>query len=569
MGEMAYSEFVEVYEELDETTKRLEKEKIIAKFLHKIKKNPEWIYLLRGRVVPDWDVREIGISDQLTIKAISFAFGIKDVEIYKSYRKIGDLGKIAEEFAGKKKQSTLFHSKLSVGNVFDNLKKIMDIQGKGTVGKKIGLIAELLGMASGKEAKYIVRTLLGQLRVGVAEGIVRDAIAECCFPDEKQEMSEKLDLAYEMSNDFATLFSAALKGKKELDKIGIVLGRPLSVMLAVKAEDIEDGFRICGKPCAIEDKYDGFRVVINKMGKEFKLFTRRLEDVTKQFPDVIKVVRENVKGENFILDSEVVGYDPKTGRYRPFEAISQRIKRKYDIDKLEKDLPVEINVFDVLYYNGKSLMTVPFRERRKIVEKIIHITKWKIRPSNFMITDDEKKVKAFYEDALRRGEEGIMFKKLDVGYQQGRRVGYIAKMKPVTKELDLVITGAEYGSGKRGGLLTSYIVACREGDEFLNVGMVSSGLKEKSEMGTSFSDMDKMLRPLIIEKKAKFVKVRPKIVVSVTYQNIQKSPSYNSRYAMRFPRITNYRPDRSTKDIATLGEIKREAERKSERGEKG
>ena len=556
---MEYSNFVEVYDALDSTSKRLEKETIIAGFLKKLKGNSQWIYLLRGRVLPDYDPREFGISNQLVIKAIAVSFGVNNNDILKKYRKIGDLGEIAEEIAGKKIQGRLFFSKLTVKKVFDNLQKLMNIEGKGTVGKKMSLISELLGQGSGKEAKYIVRTLLGQLRVGVAGGILRDAIAEAFFARDKKEMSDKIEAAYDMANDFAVVYDAAASGKKDLDKIGITVGRAMNVMLAVKAKDIEDAFRICGKPAAVEHKYDGFRVVINKDGEKISLFTRRLEEVTKQFPDIVDAVRKNVKGKNFILDSEAVGYDSKTKKYKPFEAISQRIKRKYDIDKLVKSLPVELNIFDVLYLDGKSLMDEEFRTRRKILEKIIKNEDYKIKVAKQIVTSSEKEAMEFYKDALKIGEEGIMVKKIDAPYRQGRRVGYMVKLKPAVKDLDLVIVGAEYGSGKRGGLLTSYIVACRDEDKFLEVGKVSSGLKElEQNEGTTYDEMNNLLQPLILSEDGKNVTVKPRIVVSVTYQNIQKSPSYSSGFALRFPRITAYRADRSVRDIATLSEIKKE-----------
>jgi DNA ligase 1 len=560
--EMLYSEFVQVYEELNSTTKRLEKETIIAKFLPKLKENPEWIYLLRGRVLPDYDPREFGISGQLVIKAIAVSFGVRNNDILKRYRRIGDLGQIASEMAGKKIQGRLFSSRLSVKKVFENLRKLVDIEGRGTVGRKMGLIAEILGQANSGEAKYIVRTLLGQLRVGVADGILRDAITVAFFGGDKKEMADKVEEAYDMSNDFAEVFDAAIKWKSVLNKIEVTVGRAMNVMLPIKVTDIEEAFRICGKPAAVEHKYDGFRVLINKKGKDVALFTRRLENVTKQFPDVVEIVRKNIKGDDFIMDSEVVGYDPKTKRQKPFEAISQRIKRKYDIDKLAKELPVEVNVFDVLYLDGKNLMDEPFRSRRKVLEKVVRSERFKIRTSVQIVTSSEEEAMKFYKEALKLGEEGIMVKSLVAPYRQGRRVGYIVKMKPADKDLDLVITGAEYGSGKRGGLLTSYIVACSNGGEFLDVGKVSSGLKElEQEGGTTYEEMTKLLKPLILSEDGKRVKVKPKLVVSVTYQNIQGSPSYNSGFAMRFPRITAYRPDRNVRDVSTLDEIKKEVKR--------
>lgn len=560
---MDYSEIVKLYEALVGTTKRLEKETILSEFLKKLKSNgkSEWIYLLRGRVVPDWDPREFGISRQLAFKAIGTAFGISKEKIDASFRKVGDLGEIAETFAKKKSQRSLFGGKLTVEKVFENFDKIMDIEGKGSISRKLELVSELLGNASDLEAKYLIRTLLNDLRIGVADGIVRDAIAEAFFPKDKKEAAEKIERAYDLANDFALVFEAAGKNLKAIESIKIIPGKPVNVMLPVKVTEIKEAFRIVGKPAALEHKYDGFRVVISKYQGEVKLFTRRLEDVTKQFPDVVSVIEKNVSGDSFIIDSEVVGYDSKTKKYKPFESISQRIKRKYDIDKLVDKLPVEVNVFDVMFYNGKSVLDMLFKDRRKLIEKIIKKKKLKIRPSRQIVTSDEKKAEEFYKEALKIGEEGVMFKTLEAPYRHGRRVGYIVKMKPESRDLDLVIVGAEYGSGKRGGMLTSYIVACRDGSSFKEVGKVSSGLKEKKEQGFSYREMNDLLKPLIVEEKGSRVYVKPKVVVSVTYQNIQGSPSYDSGYAMRFPRITNYRPDRNTGDIASMNDIKREAKK--------
>lgn len=564
---MFYSEFVELYEELARTTKRLEKTTMIAEFLRVLEERgkSEWIYLLKGKVVADYDARETGISEQLAIKSIAKSFGVETEDVVKKFRKIGDLGEIAYEIAEKKKQSRLFTKKLTVSKVFDNIRKLMEIEGKGTVDIKLGLVSELLGSAQGNESKYIIRTLLGDLRIGVADGVIRDAIVEAFFSEERDEMKIRIEEAYGMCNDYATVLDASIKGEKELEKIEIMPGRPMNVMLAVKALDISEAFSVCGKPAAIEHKYDGFRMIISKeKNGKVKLFTRRLENVTTQFPDVVKEVLKNIKGESFVLDSEIVGYDKKTGRYMPFEAISQRIKRKYDIEKLIEALPVEVNVFDVLYYNGKSTLDEKFRDRRKLVEKIINEEKLKIRPAIQIISDNEEDVKEFYRNALEIGEEGVMIKNLEMPYRSGRRVGYMVKLKPNVRDIDLVIVGAEFGRGKRAGWLSSFNVACRNEGEFLEIGMVSSGLKEKEEEGTTYEELTNLLKPLIYETSGNKVKVKAKLVVSVTYQNIQKSPSYTSGFALRFPRITAFRPDRSVSDITTLWEIEKEV-KKSER----
>ncbi|MEK6927689.1 MAG: ATP-dependent DNA ligase [Nanoarchaeota archaeon] len=557
---MKYLEVVELYEQLSGTTKRLEKTEILGEFFRKLNGvggNSKWIYLLMGRVVADYDTQESGISGQLAIKAIGSAYGISEEKVVERFRKIGDLGEIAQEFSEKKKQVALFSKPLSVDKVFENLQKVMDVEGKGAVDRKIGWISELLGNASAVEAKYVIRTLLSDLRIGVSSPTIVDALA-LAF----EINGEKVQEAYDLANDFALVFDACAKGEKELEKIGLVPGRPINVMLAVKVNSIDEGFEVVGRPAAIEEKYDGFRVLINKDDKgKIYLFTRKLENVTKQFPDVVSAIEKNVHGKSFILDSEVVGYDSKTGKYKPFESISQRIKRKYDIDKLVDELPVEINVFDCLYLDGKSLINLGFMERRKVVEKIIKEKEKVIRPAVQIVTGDDEKALEFYENALEIGEEGVMMKKIDAPYQQGRRVGYMVKMKPEVNDIDLVIVGAEYGTGKRGGWLTSYIVGCRDGGEIVELGKVSSGLKEKESEGFTFEQMTNLLKPLIEKSEGTYVKVKPEVVVSVLYQNIQESPSYSSGYALRFPRITRYRPDRSVKDIVSLEEIEKEVKK--------
>jgi DNA ligase-1 len=560
--EMKYSVLVEVYEQLAATRKHGEKVAILASLLQAFQKQgkPEWVYLLRGNVVPDYDTREYGISGQLAIKAISAAYGVTAETILEKYKKLGDLGDIAAALAADRRQQALFSKALRVEHVVACLRKILEVSGAGSVERKVGFVAELLGAAESREARWIVRTVLRDLRVGVADALLVDALSAAFFVGDK-EMCERLGAAYDLANDFALVFAAASHGKEAVNSISLTPGKPVKVMLPVKVTSIEEAFEVCGKPAALEYKYDGFRMLIHADGTKIKLFTRKLEDVTRQFPDVTEAVRKHVKAKRFIIDSEVVGYDKKTGKYLPFEAVSQRIRRKHEIERLVAKLPVEINIFDILYADGKNVLHLSFRERRALLERFVKTEPWVIRLSAQLITADVGEAKKFYEEALQAGEEGIMVKALDAPYQQGRRTGFMVKLKPVVKDLDLVIVGADYGSGKRAGWLTSYVVACKTKEGFADVGMVSSGLKEKEETGMSYEEMTKLLKPLIIRETGNHVTVQPRVVVSVTYQNIQPSPSYGSGYALRFPRITAYRPERNLGDIATLSDITREAEK--------
>ena len=366
--------------------------------------------------------------------------------------------------------------------------------------------------------------------------------------------------AYDVTNEFAVVAKAArMKGLEGLKNIGMQIGIPIQVMLALKADTIEEAFESVGKPAVIEFKYDGFRIQAHKDEKgSIKLFTRRLEDVTRQFPDIVEFVKKNVKGKSFIIDSEAVGYDKKTGKYLPFQNVSQRIKRKYEIERMSSDFPVELNVFDIIYYEGKNLVNEEFEKRRKLLEKIVHQAPKKIVLSKSKLTSDKKDVEKFFKEAVNAGNEGLMFKALNAPYKPGARVGYMIKFKALMETLDMVITGAEWGEGKRAKWLSSYVISCVDEDNnFAEVGKASTGLKEKEEEGLSFMEMTKLLKPLIISEKGKEVKIKPKIVIEVGYEEIQKSPTYASGFALRFPRVIQIREDKGPQDASALDYIKK------------
>ena len=578
---MEYSRLVEIYEQLSKTTKRLEKTHIISEFLKDVGMDDiEHVMLLfEGRVFPGFDSRETGVASRLMLKSLSAATGIRVDKIENEWKKHGDLGLVAESLVKTKKQATLQSTKLTVKKVFDNIRKLAELEGEGTVERKTQLIAELLTSAKPAESKYIVKTILGEMRIGVGEGAMRDAITWAFFGDkigvkytkeandieveDREVYNQYLDAvqqAYDVTNEFAVVAKAArMKGLEGLKNIGMQIGIPIQVMLALKADTIEEAFESVGKPAVIEFKYDGFRIQAHKDEKgSIKLFTRRLEDVTRQFPDIVEFVKKNVKGKSFIIDSEAVGYDKKTGKYLPFQNVSQRIKRKYEIERMSSDFPIELNVFDIIYYEGKNMVNEEFEKRRKLLEKIVHQAPKKIVLSKSKLTSDKKDVEKFFREAVNAGNEGLMFKALNAPYKPGARVGYMIKFKALMETLDLVITGAEWGEGKRAKWLSSYVISCVDEDNnFAEVGKASTGLKEKEEEGLSFMEMTKLLKPLIISEKGKEVKIKPKIVIEVGYEEIQKSPTYASGFALRFPRVIQIREDKGPHEASALDYIKK------------
>ena len=554
---MRYLKLAELYRDSSATTKRLEKIEILSKFLISLsQKDRDVMYLLLGDIYPEYDERRIGISNQIAIKAISKATGIEIKEVNKKWKSIGDIGLVAENLTKNKKQITLATNILTIEKVLENLRKLPKLEGTGTVGKKLSLITELLTSATPLEALYLVRTLIGDLRIGIKESTIKHSLAKAFFKKD-ENAAIKIQEAIDKSNDIAAVFDIAKKKKiKDFEKIHLQVGKPIKAMLAQKVKTFEEGFKALGKPCAIEYKYDGFRMIIHKNNEDVTLFTRSLENVTKQFPEVVEYIKKYVKGKSFILDSEAVGFNKKTKKYTAFQDISQRIRRKYNIKDLQDKLPVEVNVFDILYYEGKSMLNETFKERTKIVKKIIKKHPYKIIYSKQIITGDEKKAREFYKQALKDNQEGIMMKNLDAIYQPGRRVGHMMKIKPEVKDLDLVIVGGEYGTGKRSGWISSYNLACvNKKGEYLEIGKMGTGMKEKADQGMTFEQLTEEVKPYIIKEKGKKVFIKPKIVISVTYQEIQKSPNYPSGFALRFPRFISLRPDRRAEEITTVEEI--------------
>lgn len=574
---MEYSKLVEIYERIEGTTKRLEKTYNISEILRKTDLDDieVIILLLQGRIFPAWDQTKIGISSKLILKAINKATGTDINKIESHWKKLGDLGLVAQTLTHNKAQATLFSSTLTVKKVYENIKKLALITGTGTVDKKISLIAELLTSAKPLEAKYIVRTVLEELRVGVGEGSLRDAIVWAYFGDSlnimydrekndisldnnaRQKYNETIDIvqhAIDVANEFAIVARTAKSdGLNGLLKIKLRPGSPIKVMLCQKVSGVKEGFEKVGSPAQIEYKYDGFRMQIHKVKDKITLYTRRLENVTAQFPEVVDYVFSNVKGDDFIIDGEAVGFDPKTKKYLAFQSISQRIKRKYDIDSMSRLFPVELNLFDVIYHDGQSSVDEPLFKRRELLRDIVKQIDKKIVISKIDYTDNIEEAQKFYTESLDKGNEGIIMKNKDSIYKPGSRVGGWVKIKPTMESVDVVIVGAEWGEGKRSGWLTSFAIAIIDSDNnILDIGKVGTGIKELDGEGVSFDALTKMLKPLILSEKGKEVKIHPEIVIEVDYEEIQKSPTYSSGYALRFPRLVRLRDDKNVKDCSTL-----------------
>ncbi len=553
---MRYAELAEAYEKLESTPSKLMKTEIVAELFKKAGESLRQVVMLsNGRVFPDYDPTELGIATQLLIKSISKATGIASDAVAKKFTSAGDLGVVVEYFVSKKKQRTLGAEPLTVDKVFKNMQEIAKQAGKGSQDRKLSLIASLLTASTPLEARYIVRTLLQQLRIGIAEGVIRDAIAKAFGVS-----AETVERAWNLKSDFSEIADVAKRhGENGLEKIRIEVGKSVQVLLAEKAPDLKTAIESFENP-AVEMKMDGMRAQIHKKGDEILIFTRRLENVTKQFPDLVKLVAKAVKAEDCIIEGEIIAIDPKTKEPMSFQTLSQRIQRKHEIGRMVREIPVQVNLFDVVYADGEQLFDKPLKERRRVLEKMIRPVKGEFQVIEQLITKDLKKAEKFYRNALKARQEGVMVKNLDAVYIPGRNVaGGWLKVKPTMENLDLVIVGATWGTGKRSGWLTSFVLAVRDPDtnRFLECGMMSTGIKEKKDSGTdvTYGDMTNMLKPLMEKEENGIVRIKPEIVIEVAYEEIQKSTNYDSGFGLRFPRFVRIRNEKSGRESETLERI--------------
>ena len=581
---MKFMEFADGCDELAKVPSKLKKADIIAELLKKSGDDLCMIAtLLQGRVFPSFDEREVGIAAQSMEKIIAQATGFPHDEIRKRFSKIGDFGLVAEELVGKKKQRTLLSSPLTVKKVFDNLRKVAEVEGKGSQERKFALVAELIAAAKPLEAKYIVRVTIGDLRIGVAEGILRDAIAKAFLLEQpaqdRHETQNEGDLmqmkkaavsavewAWFLRPDYGEVAEIARdKGISGLKNAKVQLGKPYHVLLAERSPGLKEALESFDK-VALEFKYDGARIIIHKKGSRHWVFTRRLENITRQFPELKEMITKSVSADECIIEGEMLGFNKSTGKPMPFQSLSQRIKRKYDIERMAKEIPVQVNLFEIVYLDGKELFDEPLHERWKKLKSIIKPVKGKFQLAEHIETRDLKEAEKFYKESLAASQEGLIVKNLDAAYLPGRRVaGGWLKVKPVMETLDLAIVGATWGTGKRAGWFGSLLLGCRDANgNFLRCGMIGTGIKEKKGKAVegesedvTFEQLTKLLKPKIIEQHGSEVRLKPDVLVEVAYEEIQESSNYESGYALRFPRVLKFRPDRSVDECDTVDRIKR------------
>ncbi|MCW3994716.1 MAG: ATP-dependent DNA ligase [Candidatus Bathyarchaeota archaeon] len=573
---MDYSVIADSYEKIEATTKRLEMTDYLVDLLSKTPKEvfSKVVYLTQGKLYPDFMGVEMGVAEKLAIRALARASGQSESAILADLQRSGDIGETSEKLLAKRKQSTFFSVKLTVERVYETLDKLAKTQGSGAVDTKLALLSGLLSDATPKEAKWLIRTVTGNLRLGIADMTVLDALA-IAYGGGK-DARELIERAYNISSDLGRVASVVCeKGLDGIKKFQVMVFEPIRPMLAERLGAPEEILEKFGGKCIAEYKYDGERVQAHKKNGKVVLFSRRLENISDQYPDAVDLIREQVAANEAILEAECVAVDLETGDMRPFQELMHR-RRKYGVEAAIEQYPISLFTFDALYVDGKDLTQEAFPLRRKSLEKIIKQSD-RIKPATQKLITNPKALEDFFEEAIEEGCEGLMCKSVgkDSVYQAGSRGWLWIKYKrdyrsEMTDTVDLVVVGAFHGRGKRVGTYGALLLATynEENDTFETV----------TKCGTGFTDKDlatlrDMMQKHVIPRKNSRVQsmleadvwFEPAVVLEILGAEITLSPIHmaamdsirkGSGLAIRFPRFTGkYRTDKAPEDATTSKEI--------------
>lgn len=545
---MRYQELVNVYEAIAATTKRLEKTDLLADFFKKVNVEtlPKVVLMALGTVFPPWSEEEQGLADKLLMKAIADVVGVSLYSVEDQVREQGDIGGAAEELYKKKSQTTFFSKPLEIDFVFSNLRKLAKISGDRSKSRKIAIVLELLSSATGVEAKYIARTILEELRIGVGEGTIRDAVSLAFNVDK-----DVVDRAHMLTNDLGLVAKVGKEeGEEGLKQLNLSPGKPLKPMLAQLSEGINISIEEMGEAIC-ETKYDGIRVQVHKKDDEINLFTRRLENISLAIPEMVEYIKESFPNEDFIAEGEIIA--TKNNKPISFQYMLQRVRRKYNIEKAIEAVPLKLFLFDLLYFK-KPMIDEPLATRRSTLEKIVNTSIDQINLSKMIKVSCENidDAENLFKTSIAEGHEGIMIKNPKEPYIPGIRGKKMLKFKAEPETLDVVVVGGTYGIGKRTNFIGSYRVALKdENEELKTVAHVATGLNDETLAYLT----DLMNKYKIYEKGTK-ITVEPRIVLEIAYSEIVKSPEYEAGYSLRFPVVKRVREDKGLADIDTVERLK-------------
>ena len=565
---MKFRELTEYFEKLEETSSRLSLIDILSELFKKTPASEieEIVYLIQGRLAPFFVPIEIGMAEKNVSKSIASAYGLKAEQVTKEFNKLGDMGLAAEHFAKNSKSSNI-----TVSEVFKTLTEIAKTTGAGTVEKRQNLLSELLLKMDEKSAKHLVRIPLGNTRLGIGDPTVLDGLATAKLGDKSKR--KLLEGAYNRTSDLGLIAKELwTKGLRGVSKLEVRVGSPIRSELCERLPTPE---KVIEKMVEVDAqyKYDGFRVQIHKKGKEVRMFSRNLEEMTHMFPELITATLKQVKAESVILDSEALAYNPDSEEFLPFQETTKR-RRKHKIEEAAAKLPLKAFVFDILYKNGKQLLDDPLKKRMEILKETITEDDILIRTKNQIISQP-KILGELLEDAISKGLEGLVVKKLESPYEAGGRNFNWVKLKrhssgELNDTIDCVILGYITGKGKRtafgaGALLVG--VYDREKDEFVTVSKIGTGLTDEE-----WREVHKRADKISVDKKPARVNssispsvwIKPEIVIEILADEITRSPVHTAGktdtepgFALRFPRLVSFRSsDKKAEDATTVEELK-------------
>ncbi len=542
---MLFMDFARACEQLEKTSGRLDMIAIISNELPGLTEEelPVFVRFIMGRIFADWSSRKLGIGPNLLYEATGAVAGIPKERVIDAINRTGDVGQAVEELLQVKAQVTFFHEELELVTVYNSLIRIADMEGKKSQRERLLAVRQLLGNAHPLEGRYLARIMLEELRIGVGEGSVREAVAKAFGVD-----SGLVEHAQQAINDMGEVARLAKKGPDALQSVQITPFHPVRMMLAQQGS-IADMIAEHGE-IAAEFKYDGSRFQFHKKGNWARMYSRRLEDVTAALPDVIQQLL-SATDHDVILDGEVIAI--RDGKPMPFQSVLRRFRRRHDIAEAQEAIEMVPNVFDILWLDGETLIDLPFAERRRRLESAVKLF---IAPQTR--SSNAEDITKTYEAALAAGHEGIMIKVPTSPYTPGQRGKNWIKIKPEVDTLDLAVVGAEWGEGKRAHVFGSFLVACQDAGRLIPLSRVATGFSDEQ-----LAEVYELLKESVISKSGKEVSFEPSLVFEVGYAELQASTNYEGGFALRFPRFVRIRDDKDIGDVETIESIRERYKRQA------
>ncbi|MEM3007863.1 MAG: ATP-dependent DNA ligase [Candidatus Nitrosotenuis sp.] len=571
---MQFSLVSDTFEKMESTTKRSELTQHLVDLFKATPKDSisKIVYLIQGKLRPDFEGVELGLAEKLAIHAIAKSSGIPIKKINEAYSEDGDLGRAAAKILEQKKQTTFLAQDITVERVYETLYKIAKLEGARSQDLKMKYVSSLLNDATPQEAKFILKILMGTLRLGIADNTVMDALA-IAFTDSKENRA-KLEEAYNVSSDLGKVSELLAKnGLDGLREFRVNVFNPIRPMLAERVKSEEEAIEKLGREFAAEYKLDGERVQIHLKDGQVMLFSRRLENITSYYPDIVEKVPKALRTTEAILEAEAVAINENTGEFLPFQELMHR-RRKYDIDKMVAKYPITVNLFDVLYLNGKELLNEAYQARRKKLEEIV-IEDDFVKVIQKTLVHSENEIEDFLENAINAGCEGLMLKVLDAPYRAGARGSNWLKLKreyrnELGDSLDLVVIGAFFGKGKRTGKYGTLLLASynQDQDMFDSICKVGTGFTDEhlDQLYQILSSKVTIKRnPRINSGMEADVWFEPEMVIEIVASEITLSPVHTaakdmirkgSGLALRFPKFTGkIRTEKAPEDATTNDEV--------------